>query len=550
MKLYLKFCVFFFLTFSNLNYCQQKSKPKLIVGIIIDQMRAEYLYRFQDNYSENGFKRILNKGFNVKNVHYNYIPTATAPGHSTVFTGTTPSEHGIIYNSWFDRKKNKVINCIEDNSVFLVDNNGISKDLKSKKFQRSPKNLKVTTITDELKLFTNGRSKVIGISLKDRGAILPAGHLADAAYWYNTDNGNFITSSYYQKKLPFWLKQFNNKKLADSLLNSNWSTLLPIKRYINSNIDNSPFEKIFKGRNNSTFPYNLKNLRRRNNNYNLLTQVPQGNSILTKLFREVIIGENLGKRNETDFLTISYSSTDYIGHNFGIRSKEVEDTYVRMDREIEEVIDILNKQVGKDQYILFLTSDHGGSDNPLFLNSKRLPGNFYSPKEIKKKLNIYLSKEFSPKKYISYFNKTQIYLNPKIENKIEVLKKIKQFLQKNDGIKKIYIPALNSRSINDDVFVNSYNPEVSGDIIYEMYSGWMVERKFGTTHASNYNNDSHVPLIWYGKNINRGETSLPVKITQIAPTISMLLNIPLPNVSNKNPIVALISNNYAITKKE
>jgi arylsulfatase A-like enzyme len=221
-----------------------------------------------------------------------------------------------------------------------------------------------------------------------------------------------------------------------------------------------------------------------------------------------------------------------------------------MDREIEEVINILNKQVGKDKYILFLTSDHGGSDNPLFLNSKRLPGNFYSPKEIKKKLNIYLSKEFSPKKYISYFNKTQIYLNPKIENKIEVLKKIKQFLQKIDGIKKIYIPALNSKSINDDVFVNSYNPEVSGDILYEMYSGWMVERKFGTTHASSYNNDSHVPLIWYGKNINKGETSLPVKITQIVPTISMLLNIPLPNVSNKNPIVALISNNYAITKKE
>jgi alpha-L-fucosidase 2 len=149
--------------------------------------------------------------------------------------------------------------------------------------------------------------------------------------------------------------------------------------------------------------------------------------------------------------------------------------------------------------------------------------------------------EFTPKKYISYFNKTQIYLNPKIENKIKVLKKIKQFSRKNDGIKKIYIPSLNSRSINDDVFVNSYNTEVSGDIIYEMYSGWMVERKFGTTHASNYSNDSHVPLIWYGKNINRGETSLSVKITQIDPTISMLLNIPLPNVSDKNPIVALIS---------
>ncbi|WP_299671652.1 alkaline phosphatase family protein [uncultured Polaribacter sp.] len=537
---------FFFLFIACNHSSQKKEKPKLVIFIVIDQMRAEYLYRFQDNYSEDGFKLLLREGFNVKNTHYNYIPTATAPGHSSIYTGTTPSEHGIIYNNWFDRKENKMINSAEDTSVFLVDNSGIIKDTRSKKFQRSPKNLKTTTITDELKLFTNNRAKVISISIKDRGAIFPGGHLADYAFWYNNNNGHFITSSYYIEELPSWLKKFNNKKIADSLLNLTWNPLLPIKHYKNSSIDNASFEKVFNGREKSTFPYTLKELRKNNGNYNLLPQIPQGNTLLTELFKASIKGEKLGKGNETDFLAISFSSTDYIGHNFGIRSKEIEDTYLRMDREIAKIIKTLNKEVGKRKYMLVLTSDHGSSDNPPFLNSNHLPGKFISSKEIRIKLNTYLSKEIFPKDYISYIDKTQIYLKKDLKNKEEVLKKSLVFLKRMEGIKDVFIPNITTfnKSSKTTIFRNSFNSKVSGDIMYQVVPGWMEKRSYGTTHTTSYNNDTHVPLIWYGYNIRKGETALSVKITQIAPTLSMLLDIPFPNASNKIPIDDIIENTY------
>ena len=255
---------FIFTLLSQISFSQQQDKPKLIVGIVIDQMRAEYLYRFQGNYAEDGFKRLLREGFNVKNTHYNYIPTATGPGHTSIYTGTTPVNHGIVSNDWYNRELGRSIYCAEDSTVFLVDHLGVQKDKKFKNFSRSPKNNLTTTITDELKLFTNQRSKVIGVSLKDRGAIFPSGHLANAAYWYNPNNGHFVTSSYYMNKLPQWLIKFNNKKKSDSLLNQTWKTLLPIEKYIHSEIDDSSFEKKFKGKQLSIFPYNLKTLRKEN----------------------------------------------------------------------------------------------------------------------------------------------------------------------------------------------------------------------------------------------------------------------------------------------
>ena len=402
-----------FTLLSQISFSQQQDKPKLIVGIVIDQMRAEYLYRFQDNYAENGFKRLLREGFNVKNTHYNYIPTATGPGHTSIYTGTTPVNHGIVSNDWYNRELGRSIYCAEDSTVFLVDHLGVQKDKKFKNFSRSPKNNLTTTITDELKLFTNQRSKVIGVSLKDRGAIFPSGHLANAAYWYNPNNGHFVTSSYYMNKLPQWLIKFNNKKKSDSLLNQTWKTLLPIEKYIHSEIDDSSFEKIFKGKQLSIFPYDLKTLRKENGNYKLITQVPQGNTLLTELVKATLKGENLGRSETTDFLTISYSSTDYVGHNFGIRSKELEDTYIRMDREIALLLKDLDTEVGKDNYILFLTADHAVSDNPPFLKSKRLPGNFYNSKKIKENLNIYLSDIFGKDNYIAHIKHKYIFRKKK-----------------------------------------------------------------------------------------------------------------------------------------
>ena len=532
-----------FTLLSQISFSQQQDKPKLIVGVVIDQMRAEYLYRFQDNYAENGFKRLLREGFNVKNTHYNYIPTATGPGHTSIYTGTTPVNHGIVSNDWYNRELGRSIYCAEDSTVFLVDHLGVQKDEKFKNFSRSPKNNLTTTITDELKLFTNQRSKVIGVSLKDRGAIFPSGHLANAAYWYNPNNGHFVTSSYYMNKLPQWLIKFNNKKKSDSLLNQTWKTLLPIEKYIHSEIDDRSFEKKFKGKQLSIFPYDLKTLRKENGNYKLITHVPQGNTLLTELVKATIKGENLGRNETTDFLTISYSSTDYVGHNFGIRSKELEDTYIRMDREIALLLKDLDTEVGKDNYILFLTADHAVSDNPPFLKSKRLPGNFYNSKKIKENLNIYLSDIFGKDNYISHIDKTQIYLS---ENKIvkeKILKASLQFLITIEGMKDVFAPELKVHSLDNSIISNeiknSYNSKESGDILYHMHSGWMEERLFGTTHSTAYTSDTHVPLLWYGWHIPKGETVKPHVITQITPTLSFLLDIPLPNASNREPIKEL-----------
>jgi len=534
---------FIFTLLSQISFSQQQDKPKLIVGIVIDQMRAEYLYRFQGNYAEDGFKRLLREGFNVKNTHYNYIPTATGPGHTSIYTGTTPVNHGIVSNDWYNRELGRSIYCAEDSTVFLVDHLGVQKDKKFKNFSRSPKNNLTTTITDELKLFTNQRSKVIGVSLKDRGAIFPSGHLANAAYWYNPNNGHFVTSSYYMNKLPQWLIKFNNKKKSDSLLNQTWKTLLPIEKYIHSEIDDSSFEKKFKGKQLSIFPYNLKTLRKENGNYKLITHVPQGNTLLTELVKATIKGENLGRNETTDFLTISYSSTDYVGHNFGIRSKELEDTYIRMDREIALLLKDLDTEVGKDNYILFLTADHAVSDNPPFLKSKRLPGNFYNSKKIKENLNIYLSDIFGKDNYIAHIDKTQIYLSEKKIVKEKILKASLQFLITIEGMKDVFAPKLKVHSLDNsiisNVIKNSYNSKESGDILYQMHSGWMEERLFGTTHSTAYTSDTHVPLLWYGWHIPKGETVKPHVITQITPTLSFLLDIPLPNSSNREPIKEL-----------
>jgi len=543
MKNISKIVLLTLLVLSQSSYSQQEETPKLIVGVVIDQMRAEYLYRFQDNYTENGFKRLIKEGFNVKNTHYNYIPTATGPGHTSIYTGTTPANHGIMGNSWYSRALKREVYCAEDSTVYLVDNNGIDKGVTYKNYSRSPKNVMATTITDELKLFTNGRSKVIGLSIKDRASIFPAGHMADAAYWYNSNNGNFITSSYYKNDLPKWLKEFNNQKRADSLLNLVWKPLLPINKYKNSGEDNASFEKIHKGRKNSTLPYKLNELRKANGDFAFLAEVPYGNTLLTQLALTTLKGEHLGKGDDVDFLAISYSSTDYIGHNYGVRSKEIEDTYVRMDREIATLLNGLDKELGKGNYTLFLTSDHACSDHPPFLNAMRLPGKFYNPKSIGEDLNSHLSKIYGEANYVLNIDKLQVYLADTTIDKEALVKETQKFLKTVEGVKETFAPEFTVLNLNNSVIGaiirNSYHSKESGDVIFHFQPGWMLDRNYGASHGHCYTSDTHVPLLWYGMNIPKGESVKPYTITQIAPTLSMLLNIPFPNSSNTRPIEIL-----------
>src|SRR5210317_928150 len=326
------------LTF-NLKAQSSNSAPKLVVGVIVDQMRYDYITRFWNDYSDDGFKRLISEGFNCENNHFNYIPTYTGPGHASVYTGTTPKYHGIIANNWYDKTLDEFVYCAGD-----VNYESLGTEADAGKM--SPNRMQTTTFSDENRLFTQMRGKTIGISIKDRGAILPAGHTANAAYWFHGNKeGNFISSSFYMNELPKWVNEFNNKRYPDTYLNT-WNTLYDISTYIESGSDLNVYEGGFKGKETATFPYDLKQLQTKNGNYNILKTTPFGNSLVTDFAIAALEGENLGLDNDTDILAISYSSTDYIGHNFGVNSKEIEDTYIRLDLELERLLNALDVQVG------------------------------------------------------------------------------------------------------------------------------------------------------------------------------------------------------------
>ena len=278
-----KFLLLFIALF--ISNIQAQDRPKLVVGIVVDQMKMEYLYRFSDDFSENGFKRLMREGFTFHNAHYNYMPTYTGPGHASIYTGTTPSVHGIVGNNWFNKGLGKEMYCTDDNSVTTLGN---GTDYEGK---MSPKNLLSTTITDELKLATNFKGKVIGMSLKDRGAILPAGHFADWAFWYSK-TGAFISSTYYGNQLPDWVTQFNNEKHYENYLNTTWELFKPKEVYNESLNDNNPYEgKLYQKI--PFFPYNMKDMYA-NNDAGVLRSTPFGNNLLADFAKRAIEKESLG----------------------------------------------------------------------------------------------------------------------------------------------------------------------------------------------------------------------------------------------------------------
>jgi len=331
------------LNYPTWSQSQPEPKPKLVVGIIVDQMRFEYLYRFESKFGGGGFKRLMGEGFTLRNGHYNYVPTITGPGHASVYTGATPAIHGIIGNEYYDKFARKKVNCVEDARFKPVGNPEGNGDV-------SPARMLASTVTDELKLATQKKAKVIGISFKDRGAVLPSGHMADGAYWYDSKSGKFITSTYYMTKLPDWVEKFNQRNLANKYLSQTWNTLLPIEQYVESGPDESPYESKLKGKTTTSFPYNLSELRKANGDFGLLTMTPFGNDYLTEMAKATLDGENLGKGQWTDFLTISFSSTDALGHSMGPNAVEIEDMYIRLDKNIEDLLKALDEKVGKGTY--------------------------------------------------------------------------------------------------------------------------------------------------------------------------------------------------------
>ncbi|MGQ7857348.1 alkaline phosphatase PafA [Pedobacter sp. WC2501] len=522
-------------TVSSKAFPAEVARPKLVVGLVVDQMRWDYLYRYYNRYSNGGFKRLINEGFSVENTFIPYTPTYTACGHTCIYTGSVPAVHGIIGNDWYDPETKKSVYCTEDSTVSTVGSTPSSEG------NMSPKNMLTTTITDELRLATNFKGKVIGISLKDRGSILPAGHAANAAYWYQGSTGNWITSTYYMKEVPTWIADYNKLKLANKFYAKNWETLYPINTYVNSTKDENAYE----GKS-STFPHQLtQNV---DKNFDAIRSTPYGNTITLDLAKLAILSEDLGQDNITDFLAVSCSSTDYIGHAYGPNSVEAEDTYLRLDKDFEEFFNYLDKKVGKGNYTVFLTADHGAAHVPGFMQENKLPSGVVSDRDIADKLNAYLNDKFKVNNVVLRSMNNQIIFDHDKTDKgdvsFDVIKSASvEFLKRLDGFQNAVDIAKISQStlqeIQKKMITNGYNARRSGDIYYVLQPNWFNGSSTGTTHGNWNPYDSHIPLVFMGWGIKSGASNKTHYMTDIAPTLAALLHIQMPNGNVGEPITEI-----------
>ncbi len=518
-------------------------KPKLVVGIVIDQMCYEYLYRYQPNFSKNGFNRFLNHGVNYRNTLYNYVPTYTGPGHASIYTGTTPSNHGIIGNEWYDNDKQRTINCVADENYKSIGTASLEGNC-------SPKNLKTYTITDQLKL-TYPTSKVFSFSIKDRGAILPGGHLSNGSFWYDYSSGKFITSSFYSAQLPVWLNEFNSVNNASSY-SKKWDLLLNETMYESN--DDSPYEVIISGKNKAVFPYDFPSLE---NNMSVFTLSPFANTLLTDVAISALDNEKLGKSNGCDFLAISYSTPDIAGHAFGPYSRELEDMYYRLDREIARLIDKLEQQVGKKNLVVFLTADHAVVPVPQMLIDKNLPGGYIYMEKLQQSLKEALKTDLGIKEELILIEENQhFYLNHSViksENySLQLITNtMKKILLEWPGIKAVYTKEelMLEKGVEDEwktMVRKGFDYNRSGDVVFLVEPGYLTKTTDspkahqGTSHGSSFNYDAHVPLLWYGKTWKKTDIFSPCEITDIAPTLVHLMNLQRPGAMTGSPLLELL----------
>lgn len=480
-------------------------RPKLVVGIVVDQMRWDYLSRYYDQFQEDGLKRLISKGYSCDNCLINYVPTVTSIGHTSVYTGTTPAFHGICGNDFFI--DDDPIYCCGDKTVDPVGTDN------RKRGCMSPRNLLSTTIGDQIRLHTDFRSKVVGVSYKDRAAILPAGRSSDHAYWLDTDHGQFITSTYYRSELPDWAKAYNKE----------------LKK-------NKELQKVGKD----------------------VGSYPLCGHITTDMAIAALKGEQLGKGQVTDMLCVSYSQTDVIGHAWGTRGERTDEAYLELDKDIARLLKALDEQVGEGNYLLFLTADHGGAHNFKYMTDHQLNGGAwdFSQNLLNNQLETYLKEKFGSTVDLSIINGLngyRFYLN---HGKIKALgldlQQVKdaliaycseqpqvQFVMDFEKVNTWSVPdVLRNRALL------GYHPHRSGDLIIVLEAGYYEVGPWsspqGTTHSAWNPYDSHIPLLFYGWKVEHGSTGREVHITDIAPTITQMLHIQQPNACIGEPIIEVV----------
>jgi len=528
----------------NSEVVRSKKPPKLVVGIVVDQMRYDYLTRFWNHYGDEGFKRLVNQGFNCRNHHFNYAPTSTGPGHASVYTGTTPAVHGIIGNDWYDKLSGEEVYVASDDSYNSVGTT-------SEAGKMSPHRMLTTTITDQNRLHTQFRGKTVAVAIKDRGAVLPGGHTANAAYWFEGGNeGNWITSSYYMDELPKWVQDFNASDAVESYKKP-WVTLKPISQYKESGTDQNVYEGRLRGEATTTFPHDLPSLWDKNGGTSVLRVTAYGNSITTDFALEALKNEDLGKDEDTDFLAISYSSTDYVGHFYGVNSKEIQDTYIRLDGDLAKIFKALDNQVGNGNYTVFLTADHGAIHVPAFLNDKKIPGGYMNFATLRARFNEFLKYKYNTTDVVKSISNYQVFLDKKVIDNLGMdLEKVQDEIAfeilRYGSIDKVYSGSqlwknnYTRSSLIPYLIQQGWNQKRSGDVVFVQKPGYIAYPRTGSTHGSPMIYDTHVPLLFMGNGIKKGETVERTEIPDIAPTLAMMLGIAFPNGTTGRPIAEVL----------
>ncbi|HLN21449.1 MAG TPA: alkaline phosphatase family protein [Bacteroidales bacterium] len=520
-------------------------RPRLVVGIVVEQLKYDQLETLRDKLGEGGIRTLINEGTYFKNASFDYMLTQSSPGHATISTGAEPASHGITSDSWYVPLRNELINSTRDMSV-----NPVGGSFESG--LHSPANLQASTFSDELVMASKSRSKVFSVGMNQHSAILTAGHSANAAYWFDNTTGTWMTSTYYISALPSWVESFNSMKYAETYLGGSWDRVRPVSNYSDCLPDSNKFEYGIDGQN--YFPYDLKKIRARwgagtKKDFSLIRETPYSNTLTSEFALELIKHEKLGKDDITDFISICYSSTDNIGHRFGPSSVEMADAFFRLDDDISKLLKYLNDSIGKKNILVYFTSSHGISEIPDLLKASRIPSGYFLQNQALQLLRSYLNAVYGEGDWVKGYSEKQIFLNRTLIEDArlsldEVQKKVARFLVQFNGVAAAYpYSAFEANDFNNGNLkriINNFSPQRSGDIIVVLNPGWVEkDGDFVTNHNSPYEYDSHVPLIWYGWTVNRATVTRGVNMTDIAATLSSLCRIPFPNACTGEPMTEL-----------
>lgn len=529
-----------------------RKRPRLVLLIVVDQFRYDYLERFDDLFVTNGLKRLMRDGASWTQANYDHTPTYTAPGHATLMTGAWPAETGIIGNDWPDRDSGKFVTSVTDPTATVL--GGEASDIAA-----SPRRLMASTLGDELRLQTNDRSKVIGVSIKDRSAILPVGRHANAAYWFNQRNGRMVSSNYYFNQLPAWVQSFNDSRPADKFYGARWERLLPESEYLKrAGLDSPLWENIgtVNGDTNA-FPHTITGgaPSPSTNFYLALDFSPFSNDMLLSFTQAAMTNEKLGEDEDVDVLAVSFSANDYVGHRYGPYSQEAMDITLRVDRSIAALLDFVNAKVGLQNTLVAFTADHGVAPIPEHANALGLPGGRVKGEDVLRAMRLGISARYNPKNtqpdpttdYVQKFGERDgfyngnLYFNPVALkrdgiNNQEIEQTACEAAMTVPGISRCFTRTqLQSGAISpaDPLarrVLHGFYPRRSGDVVVVYEAFKYLDSGFITaTHGSPYSYDTHVPLILMGAGITPGQYRQAATPADIAPTLASILGVQPPS---------------------